>query len=254
MVQPPRFGIYAYPWALARLDVERQLDRITSLGFDGIQLAFSYHAAPVLSPRDRSSVLHLGDCGSLWFDPGEQTLTRWRVRPEVASEAAKAVPVILQGMAERGLQGIAWVVFLYSHALARAYPRVAVRNAFGDASGSHLCLCQPDVCDYVHRLVEAVLATQVERGSGGITLTGLHAESLTFHGFMHGMQGLKVGAEPSDRVTALLSLCFCDCCRQQLADMGVNAEEAADSVRREVLDTLNGGSANSSAASSLLQA
>src|SRR5690606_1332902 len=123
---PPRFAVYAHPWALAEMGVEAALDELADLGVDGLQLALSYHVASFLSPRSPRGRVRAGDLGSvsMWLDPPPSGL-----RPCVDTQAASAAPEILRKAADRGMQVVAWLVYLYNHDLARRHPEVAVRNA-----------------------------------------------------------------------------------------------------------------------------
>src|SRR5690554_446665 len=117
MRPPPRFAVYAYPWALAEIGVERALDELAAVGVDGLQLALSYHVASFLTPRGPRRRVLGGDMGSVWFDYEAASPGAWPVRPKVLREAADAVPEVLRGAADLGMQVVAWLVYLYNHDL-----------------------------------------------------------------------------------------------------------------------------------------
>lgn len=227
----PQKAIYAYPWALGDLGVESALDELQGVGIDGLQLALSYHVASYLTPRNPRRRLVAGDLGSVWFDYLAGVPDGWPVRPKVREDAAIAVPQVLRMAGERGMQVIGWLVYLYNHDLASRYPELTVHNAFGDASFAQLCPANPIVREYSVRLTEAALATG--------TMTGLHAESLSFLPWGYGLIGLKSTVMLSDGVQNLLGLCFCEHCRLLAKTAGLDVERLVRATRSMIDEALS---------------
>lgn len=227
---PPRFAVYAHPWAFADFGVEAVLDELASLGVDGLQLALSYHVASFVSPRNPKRLVQTGDSGSLSlrYEPSPSSL-----RPAVNEAASEAVPVILTGAGERGIQVIAWLVYLYGHDLARRYPQAAVKNVFGDPHPAQLCPSSGLVREYVVGLTSAALELDVLTGN----MSGLHAEALSFLPWDYGLFGLKSAAELGLSVRKMLSLCFCSACSARAYKSGLDAIQ----VRSDVAAWLRGG-------------
>lgn len=219
--------MYAHPWALAEMGVEAALDELGDLGVDGLQLALSYHVASFLTPRSPRGRVRAGDLGSVSvrYERGDNGL-----RPTVHVPAAEAVPKVLSAAAGRGMQVIAWLVYLYDHDLAGRYPDVAVRNAFGDVHPAQLCPSQPAVRDYVLGLTSAVV--ELRASSDG--LTGLHAESLSCLPWDYGLLGLKTAVALGQETARLLGLCFCEACRRRALEAGIEVEKIAEHVRDRV--------------------
>ncbi len=221
---PPRFAVYAHPWALAEMGVDAALDELADLGVDGLQLALSYHVASFLTPRSPRCRVHAGDLGSvsMWLDPPPSGL-----RPSVDTQAASAVPEIKRRDADREIQVVAWLVYLYNHDLASRYPEAAVRNAFGDAHPAQLCPSQPAVRDYVLTLTAAAL----DLGSSCGGMGGVHAESLSFLPWDYGLLGLKSSVHLDGEPARALGLCFCEACKQRAGDAGLDPDSLARAAR-----------------------
>ncbi len=228
----PSFAVYAYPWFFGDQGIDASLDELAAIGVDGIQLALSYHVADFVTPRGRHVKVRAGDLGSVWFDHAKALSRESPLDPTLLADAAEAAPHVINGASERGLQVIAWLVFLYTHDLARRRPELAVRNAFGDPHPAQLCPSQPLVRDHVAHLTAAALCLDPT----GSSVTGLHAESLSFLPWDYGLLAPKVAVRLGPEASRLLSLCFCGACRARAKAEGVDAE-AARSAAREALES-----------------
>lgn len=239
---PPRAIVYAFPWAFGEQGPDEQgpdvaFAELRACGIDAVQLASSYHVASFLTPRRGQRPIRHGDLGGLCFDPRGVDVA-WPFLPPVSPQATSRPDVrqVLAGAERHGLPVIAWVVYLYQHALARGRPELAVHDAHGEPSAAHLCPANPEVRAYVHALTEAVLTLG--------RFQGLHAESLAMHPFDHGLLNPKAAVTPSRRVRLLLSLCFCRHCRAEAAAAGLAVDSFASEVRRRIeahLDALPDG-------------
>lgn len=219
----PRFGIYAHPWALIDHGVETALDELTQLGVDTLQLALSYHVASFVTPRNPRRRVYGGDDASVnvRYEPAATGFLA--LRPTVNERAARALPDILAAASERGIRVIAWLVYLYSHDLARRHPEAAIQNAFGDRHPGQLCPSSLQVREYVDRLTLSVVALRDAFGA----ISGLHAESLSFLPWNYGLLGLKSATQPGERAQRELALCFCRACRSRAAEDGLDADATA---------------------------
>ncbi|HEX7000127.1 MAG TPA: hypothetical protein VF164_00360 [Trueperaceae bacterium] len=223
----PRFAVYAHPWALGDVGVERALNELAAAGVDGIQLSLSYHAASVLTPRSpRRRVFH-DDRGSAYFDYQAAAPGPWRLRPRVLADAAEVVPRVIEGAAARDIQVVAWLVYLYGHDLASRHPDLAVRDAWGSVHPAQLCPSQPAVREHALRLTSAALSLDPT----GAAFGGLHAESLSFLPWSYGLPGPKAAVRLDASAARMLGLCFCDACRGRAREAGLDPDAAARTVR-----------------------
>lgn len=222
--------MYAYPWDLIDHGLERAADELTELGIDAVQLSFSYHVATFLNPRNSSRKVRFGEPGVLEFQPASTVSEAWPFQPPVAAEVTDEhhLVALVQRLGNNGLAVLAWVVYLYSHSLAKQRPELAVENAFGDRHGAQLCPANPAVREYVQSLTRAVLAHQ--------GLSGFVAESLSFLTYDYGFLNLKSAVVPSSAAARLLSLCFCRHCSSR----ATGADIDVDALRRSAVSLIGG--------------
>ena len=226
--------MYVYPWVLHDEGVEHALEQLAACGIGTIQLAVNYHIATYLVPRDPRQRIWAGEQGALYFDPHGGSSGAWPVAPPVSSvvDDARYLPGLLAAAGAHGFPVIAWIVYLYNHALARKRPDLAVQNAFGDRNQAQLCPSHPSVRRYALDLTSAAL------GLG--TFGGFVCESLSFLPYDYGFLNLKAAVLPGARSRLLLGLCFCEHCRAAAHDAGVDVDALAAEIRQAIDDDLAG--------------
>jgi len=219
--------MYSYPWDIYDHGPERVCDELQECGIDAVQLSFSYHVATFLNPRNPRRKIRFGIPGVLEFDP-RRGAGAWPFEPAVSADVTgdRYMADLLDTLAARDLSVTAWVVYLYSHTLARRHPDLTIENAFGDSSGAQLCPGNPTVQEYVMALTDAVLAHA--------PLAGLVAESLSYLPYDYGFLNLKSAVAPSQAAGLLLSLCFCRHCTERASTSDVDVV----GLRREVVGVI----------------
>ncbi|WP_344655904.1 hypothetical protein [Catenulispora subtropica] len=142
---------------------------------------------------------------------------RWCGAEDAFDEAAAQ-------LAHAGLDVRAWVVLAHNSRLATAFPGCAVRNAYGDTYGWALCIANPRVRRYA-----AELAAEAAARPG---VSGIDIESCGWYGYAHLHAHDKTGGVPfRDAGQYLMSLCFCDHCRQGYREVGLEPDRLAETVR-----------------------
>lgn len=213
------------PWDLIDQGVDEALDRLQGdVGVNGLSIRaasgprFALRALPV---TDRVSISR----GGVAFVPEEGRYTITRCKPIASSRCKGRNPLgdIVEACAGRALAVRAEVSAAGAGRMVHKYPAAAAKNAFGAESGVGMCLANPDVQAYLCGLVgdlsgnygiDAIVVTQFM-----IAWLDAFDPALTC--------GIKL--DRADRM--LLSLCFCESCRQKSAKAGVAVEDAASTVR-----------------------
>ncbi|UCE60602.1 MAG: hypothetical protein JSU63_02400 [Phycisphaerales bacterium] len=221
--------IIAYPWDLVDEGVDTVLDRLHGeIGVSGLSVWASVPPVTQLRLRDVEPRI-LRTRGGLCFQPSDNFYADTRAKPIVSEWAKTQNPlhVIAAGCAERGLELRLRVSAAATGRLATEYPEMACKNIFGDASKMGVCLANPDVQAYLC-------------GLAGDLLTHYKPAGLVVTDFIiRWMEALKLdlGSRPHHEPTygALLSLCFCESCRQKAAEAGVAVDRALDSALEAVL-------------------
>lgn len=221
----PRSVMYVYPWDLYDQGVDESLCALKACGFGTIQLAFSYHVATFLHPRNPRRRIRYGEQGALHFDPAVLPPGEWPFPPPVSDDVTgpRYLADLLEAVARHDMRTIAWVVYLYNHTLARCRPDLAVRNAHGDANGAQLCPANPAVRAYARTLTTAVALHR--------PLHGFVCESLSYLPYDYGFLNPKAAVVPGPKERLLLSLCFCDHCSAAARANGVPVRDLQANVR-----------------------
>jgi hypothetical protein len=206
---------FTYPWDI--LGDPRAPARLRELGADTAVLAAAYHSTTAITPRHpRHRVFHAPH-SAVYYPPAAE---RWRgaaLRPAAQRwcGTADAYGRAAAQLRDAGLDVHAWVVVAHNSRLARAFPRHAVRNAYGDPSGWALCIAQSEVRGYA-----ATLAAEAATRPG---TSGVELESCGWYGHDHRHAHDKAGGVPfREAGQYLLSLCFCPVCRDGYAACGAD--------------------------------
>lgn len=211
-------SIYAFAVDVVGVGVEELLARTRAAGLDGVTLAAAYHAARDYLPHHPRSRVHYAAPGTS-FRTREERYPPGRV-PAPLLPACEGRDVLRELVAEAGRSTIdAWAVYLHDDgAPGRAG---AVVNAFGDEHVGTLCAAHPVSREYAIALTADIADTGVR---------SIAAEVLHYLGFEHGYHHERRFA-PLDRWRRfLLSLCFCEACRE------VAGADALAAAIREAVD------------------
>jgi hypothetical protein len=225
-----RTTIYAYPWDLARLGVERSLGEIAGHGINGVNLTSTYHPIDSLSPRGGMR-LYTSARGAVHFPARPERYER--IVPQLSEpEVVGAWPSAAREAATLGLDLNAWTVTLFQPWIVDAHPDTARRLPSGDANGSGMCPAHPDVQAFMAALGEDVVDQFAPRT--------IHLEGISPLWF--GMDWLRsrVLVELSDLARELLSLCFCTYCESRAQAAGLDVERIRGLVEDGVAGELAG--------------
>jgi hypothetical protein len=128
---------------------------------------------------------------------------------------------------ENGLEIDAWIVLTHHDELGYSNLELVVRNAFGEPYPYALCPSHPDVREYCVTLVdETVKLTQCR----GIILEACGPMGLEHGGVHDKLEFANFTAVDEE----LLSLCFCQSCRDGLSALNIDVGELARRVREHV--------------------
>jgi hypothetical protein len=218
---------YSYPW-----DYEGDpgaVERALAMGVDVVALAASYHACRSTSPLHPTRRVMEIPRSALYVPVREESWRGQRLipnNPEWSSDDDLFNSARTE-LVDAGLAVDAWIVLTHHDELGRENPDLAVKNAFGDVYTYALCPQAPDVRQYCRTLVEEVVRAGQCRG---VVLEACGPMGVD-HASVHDKSEF---ARWSSATKELLSLCFCDHCRRDLEDLGVDVDELARRVRAGV--------------------
>lgn len=217
-------NIYAYAWDFIDEGLDQVLEKIKSLGMDGVALAVSYHAGKFILPHNPKHRVYFPEDGTVYYRPRAEFYPG-PLKPAVAS--ILGTDCVLADVADackrHDLKLTAWTVCMHNTRLGTKHQEFIAANAFGDRYPYCLCPAQPAPAEYVLGMI-GDLAHNYE-------LDTVFLEALGYMGFAHGFHHEFYGISPSACVQRLLSLCFCEACAAKAAESGIDADRVAAIVR-----------------------
>lgn len=219
--------IWTYPWTLKSEGVDAACERLSAMGFDGLNLASHYHSVRGLQPRLPDAMFER-QAGGCWFDPTPEEFAGTPIDPPVNRIAGSDDPLaeIVDTASDHGLDVNAWTVLMHNSRLGSGNPAYRVQTAHGDAHDNILCPSHPAVREYYASVVRSI----VDRGVAEVQLEGLGYQSV-FHGHGSNFGHDKRMVLTSETEDALASQCFCDGCREAATDHPVDLDAARERVR-----------------------
>ncbi|GMV97876.1 MAG: hypothetical protein AMXMBFR83_22300 [Phycisphaerae bacterium] len=216
--------VHVDPWDLVDEGIDAVLDRLAGeAGATGISVTLSAPAAAYLRPHQGVHPRTFRSEGGLQFQPAKDAYAATRLRPLTAEWLKKSNPLIevAQACQDRGLTLRGRIVCCQSDLLAPRFDFAAAKDVFGDRHPGWLCPANPDVRAFLRALV-ADLAANLPTESLELVAAGFPPPA---DWNAHRDAGFDAG--PAGQW--LLSLCFCESCRQAAADV-VDVAAAARSA------------------------
>jgi hypothetical protein len=222
-----RAAAFVYPW-----DVNGDpaaVERIAGLGVGQVTLAAAYHSTRALTPRHPRHRIVTAEHAAVLYPPDERGWKERELRPYPAGGWAPG-----DAWGRAGLEVHTWVVLAHNSRMGAEHPDTSVVNAYGDRYPWAPCIARPAVRDY---LLGLAAEAAVRPGAAGTEL-----ESLGWYGLAHLHAHDKTGGVPlGDAAQYLMSLCFCQSCREGYAGLGADPDELAAAVRAALAPVWSGG-------------
>ncbi|MFV2120198.1 hypothetical protein ACE14D_17850, partial [Streptomyces sp. Act-28] len=219
-----RASAFLYPW-----DVDGDpaaADRVAALGVRQVTLASAYHSTRALTPRHPRHRLVTAEHAAVLYPPGPDRWAGRALRPYEAGDWAPgdAYGAAAQALEAAGLEVHSWVVLAHNSRLGAEHPGTSVVNAYGDRYPWAPCVARPEV-----RALHVDLAAEAAVRPGA---RGTELESCGWYGMAHLHAHDKIGGVAlGDAAQYLMSLCFCDTCRDGYAEAGADPAAVAAAVR-----------------------
>lgn len=225
------FAAWAYAWDLLDEGVESAATRLRDIGVTEVNLATNYHHVQAFTPHNPERRTFFAKASS-YFQPGDEYGDLAPV-PHEEMEGNDWVREVAEDLAETGVSLNSWTIGVHNSRLGMRHPEATIENAFGDHLVFGLCPSKPAAHNY--------LANVVSDLAGRDTFERIELESFDyFHGSGFGWHHDKFHAQLGDLGEFLFGVCFCDDCRANAADAGVDADRAK-SVVRETVDGIVAG-------------
>lgn len=209
-------GIYIHPWDITDEGIDRCFATLGDVcGLNELFLAAAYHANTFVLPRNPRHPVRW-DEGSVFLTAQHPSWRGTCLRPIPGDnvDTSGYLANIVDAARRRDWGVLFFVVFHFSHSLARAYPGACCVDAFGERQRACLCPANPDVRGYDLALVDELLETY-----GG---DGIRHESLGYGRWNYGAVIGSADPTPSPRDQFLLGLCFCGSCLHRAREAGLD--------------------------------
>ena len=221
----PAHSVWAYPWDLHDIGLDRAIGLLADQGVTMISLATSYHAGRFLQPGNPKRRVYFPEDGTVYYQPDPARWTNHEITPLQAAIVAQEGDMLAELIRRRDAGGLGvscWTVCMHNTRLGQAHPDHCLRTAHGDPQIFGLCPSSPAARAYVTGLVAEI--------SRRYHPDRIELESPDYMGFAHGFHHEKDGLGLLDEDTFLLGLCFCRHCKTAALAAGVDFEAARQTV------------------------
>ncbi|TYL36166.1 hypothetical protein CV102_23780 [Natronococcus pandeyae] len=226
-----KFATWAYPWDLLDEGVDDAVDRLNEIGIDEINLATNYHTVQAFLPHNPERRTFFADA-SAYFQPGEYADVE--PVPNETMGDGDWLETIASELEDRDIALNSWTVGCHNSRLGMERPELTLTNAFGDDLAFGLCPSNPAVQQYLVDLVGDL--------DDRDTFDRIELETFDyFYGTGFGWHHDKFHARLGPLGEFLFGVCFCDHCRSNASDAGVNVEQARAACRDTVDAIVDGG-------------
>jgi hypothetical protein len=218
--------IQTQPWDFEEGRLEAALDDVRgTLGVTGLTLVVASPPRAALRCGPGTDLAIVRTHGGLLYAPQPEAFASTRCRPVGAEVPGAPAHLVAAAAAirQRGLGLRVAVSALRLGGLAEHHPARATKNVLDDVSHARVCPTHPDV-----QAMAAALLADVGRV--------FSPDAVVLHDWDLGWLGeatcdLTLPLADTELVDLLLALCFCDSCRRQAAEQGLDAAAAARSAR-----------------------
>lgn len=220
------FAMWAYPWDILDEGVEQVTERLLNIGVTEINLATNYHAVQTFNPHNPERRTFFAHASS-YFQP-DGAYGQLRPVPNETMGEDDWLSRIDDAIADTAVDLSSWTIGCHNSQLGMNNPDLTIRNPYGDPLVFGLCPSQPEVQEYLI----ALLSDLDSRGS----FSRIELETFDyFYGTGFGWHHDKFHTRLGRLGKFLFGLCFCDVCRANANDVGIDVERA----RTECIETID---------------
>ena len=186
-------------------------------GLTGINLALNYHASRDLTLGSSPSLRYLED-GAHYYQPDLSKYLTGSIKPspDDVYQDNTALEAIQSAGRSANFEINAWAVYFHNSAAGKENPEAVQTNGLGQRLLASLCPSNPSAQGYAIGLTNDLLSRGIK---------SIAAESIHFHGLIHGEHHERYFIHLSEISQYLLGLCLCIYCQSAAETAGADAKK-----------------------------
>ena len=193
------------------------ISKLQDSGLTGINLALNYHASRDLTLGSTPSLRYLED-GAHYYQPDLSKYSTGSIKPAPGDvyQDNTALERIQTAARDSNFEINAWAVYFHNSAAGKQNPEAAQINGLGQKMLASLCPSNPSAQGYAIGLTNDLLSRGIK---------SIAAESVHFHGLLHGEHHERYFIELSEISQYLLGFCLCIYCQSAAETAGADAKK-----------------------------
>ena len=198
------------------------IDKLQDSGLTGINLALNYHASRDFTLRGTPSLRYLED-GAHYYQPDLSKYSTGAITPspDDVYQDNSTLEKIQESGRKAGFDIHAWAVYFHNSAAGKQNPEAVQVNGLGQKLLASLCPSNPSAQGYAIGLTNDLLSRGIK---------SIAAESIHFHGLIHGEHHERYFIELSEISQYLLGFCLCIYCQSAAESAGADAKKLASEI------------------------
>lgn len=198
------------------------INKLQDSGLTGINLALNYHASRDFTLGSTPSLRYLED-GAHYYQPNLSKYSTGAITP--SPDDVYQDNSTLEKIQESGRQANfdihAWAVYFHNSAAGKQNPEAVQVNGLGQKLLASLCPSNPSAQGYAIGLTNDLLSRGIK---------SIAAESIHFHGLLHGEHHERYFIELSEISQYLLGFCLCIYCQSAAESAGADAKKLTSEI------------------------
>ena len=198
------------------------INKLQDSGLTGINLALNYHASRDFTLGSTPSLRYLED-GAHYYQPDLSKYSTGAITPspDDVYQDNSTLEKIQESGRKSGFDIHAWAVYFHNSAAGKQNPETVQINGLGQKLLASLCPSNPSAQGYAIGLTNDLLSRGIK---------SIAAESIHFHGLIHGEHHERYFIELSEISQYLLGFCLCIYCQSAAESAGADAKKLASEI------------------------
>jgi hypothetical protein len=193
------------------------LNKLQNSGLTGINLALNYHASRDFTLGTAPALRYLED-GAHYYQPdlSKYPIGALTPSPKDVFQDNSALEKIQEVGRSANFEINAWAVYFHNSSTGKQNPEAAQINGLGQRLLASLCPSNPSAQGYAIGLTNDLISRGIK---------SIAAESVHFHGLIHGEHHERYFIELSEISQYLLGFCLCIYCQSAAEASGADAKK-----------------------------